>query len=132
MNSPVWIDIQALRLLHRESLAEHGGLSGMREEGLLISALARPQNLFAYEGVTDIPRLAAAYAYGITKNHPFADGNKRAAFLCIGLFLALNGYLLQINQIEAVNTIWALAAGDLDELALTAWIAKYTVEKSSN
>ena len=143
MNSPVWIDAKALRLLHGESLAEHSGLSGMRNEGLLMSALARPLNLFAYEGVTDIPRLAAAYAYGITearpahgektspsflaKNHPFADGNKRAAFLCIGLFLALNGYSLQVEQKEAVNTILALAAGDLDESALTAWIAKYTV-----
>ena len=127
MNNPVWIDVTALRLLHGESLAEHGGLSGMRNEGLLMSALARPQNLFAYEGVTDIPRLAAAYAYGITKNHPFADGNKRSAFLCIGLFLALNGYSLQVEQKEAVNTILALAAGDLDELTLAAWIAKHTV-----
>ena len=127
MNSPVWIDVRALRLLHNESLAEHGGLSGMRDENLLMSALARPQNLFAYERVTDISRLAAAYAYGITKNHPFADGNKRAAFLCIGLFLALNGYSLQVEQKEAVNTILSLAAGDLDELALTAWIAKHIV-----
>ena len=127
MNSPVWIDVRALRLLHGESLAEHGGLSGMRNEGLLMSALARPQNLFAYEGVTDISRLAAAYAYGITKNHPFTDGNKRAAFLCIGLFLALNGYSLQVEQKEAVNTILSLAAGDLDEIALTAWIAKHIV-----
>ena len=127
MNSPVWIDVQALRLLHGESLAEHGGLSGIRDEGLLMSALARPHNLFVYEGVTDIPRLAAAYAYGITKNHPFADGNKRAAFLCVGLFLALNGYSLQVEPEEAVNTILALAAGDLEELALTAWIAKHTV-----
>lgn len=127
MNHPVWIDVKALRLLHGESLAEFGGLPGMRDEGLLMSALARPQNLFAYEKVTDIPRLAAAYAYGITKNHPFADGNKRAAFLCIGLFLALNGYSLQVEQKEAVNTILALAAGDVDELELTAWIAKYSI-----
>ena len=127
MNSPVWIDVRALRLLHNESLAEHGGLSGMRDENLLMSALARPQNLFAYERVTDISRLAAAYAYRITKNHPFADGNKRAAFLCIGLFLALNGYSLQVEQKEAVNTILSLAAGDLDEIALTAWIAKHIV-----
>ena len=127
MNHPVWIDVNALRLLHSESLAEFGGLSGMRDEGLLMSALARPQNLFAYEGVTEIPRLAAAYAYGITKNHPFADGNKRAAFLCIGLFLALNGKALQVEQQKAVKTILAVATGDLDELALTDWIAKYTV-----
>ena len=127
MSNPVWIDVTALRLLHGESLAEHGGLSGMRDEGLLMSALTRPQNLFAYEGITDIPRLAAAYAYGITKDHPFADGNKRAAFLSIGLFLALNSYSLQVEQQEAVKTVLALAAGDLDESELTAWIAKYTV-----
>lgn len=127
MSSPVWIDVRALRLLHNESLAEHGGLLGMRDDGLLMSALARPQNLFAYEGITDIPRLAAAYAYEITKNHPFTDGNKRAAFLCVGLFLALNGYSLQVEQKEAVNTILALAAGNLNKLALTAWIAKHTV-----
>lgn len=79
MNVPIWLDEEALRLLHRESLAEFGGLSGIRDEGLLSSALARPQNLFVYEQVTNISRLAAAYAYGLAKNHPFNDGNKRAA-----------------------------------------------------
>ena len=127
MKSPVWIDPVALRLLHSESLAEHRGLTGMRDRGLLMSALTRPQNLFAYEQVTDIPRLAAAYAYGITKNHPFADGNKRAAFLAIGLFLILNGLSLQVEQKEAVNTILALAAEDLDESELAAWITKHSV-----
>ncbi len=127
MNSPVWIDPVALRLLHSESLAEHGGLAGIRDEGLLMSALARPQNLFAYENVTDISRLAAAYAYGIAKSHPFVDGNKRAAFLSIGLFLALNDCLLQVEPSEAVNTMLGLAAGVIDETELTAWIKKYTV-----
>jgi death-on-curing protein len=110
MNSPVWIEPVALKLLHSESLAEHGGLAGIRDEGLLMSALARPQNLFAYENVTDISRLAAAYVYGITKNHPFVDGNKRAAFLSIGLFLALNGFILEVEPSVAVNTMLALAA----------------------
>ncbi len=127
MNSPVWIDPVALRLLHSESLAEHGGLAGIRDEGLLMSALARPQNLFAYENVTDISRLPAAYAYGIAKSHPFVDGNKRAAFLSIGLFLALNDCLLQVEPSEAVNTMLGLAAGVIDETELTAWIKKYTV-----
>ena len=80
MSEPIWIDANALRLLHRETLAEFGGLSGMRDEGLFLSALARPRNLFVYEGVTNISRLTAAYAYGIARNHPFNDGNKRAAF----------------------------------------------------
>ncbi|MEN9517480.1 MAG: hypothetical protein RLZZ381_68 [Cyanobacteriota bacterium] len=76
---PVWIEPSALRLLHGESLAEFGGLSGMRDDGLFLSALARPQNFFAYDEVTSISRLAAAYAYGLARNHPFNDGNKRAA-----------------------------------------------------
>ncbi len=123
MSSPVWIEPVALKLLHSESLAEHGGLAGIRDEGLLMSALARPQNLFAYENVTDISRLAAAYAYGITKNHPFVDGNKRAAFLSIGLFLALNGFILEVEPSIAVNTMLALAASNLDEVELTKWIS---------
>ena len=122
MSSPVWIEPVALKLLHSESLAEHGGLAGIRDEGLLMSALARPQNLFVYENVTDLSRLAAAYAYGITKNHPFVDGNKRAAFLSIGLFLALNGFILEVEPSVAVNTMLALAAGNLNEVELTKWI----------
>ena len=128
MNEPIWIDANALRLLHRESLAEFGGLSGIRDENLLLSALARPQNLFAYEEVTSISRLAAAYAYGIARNHPFSDGNKRAAFLAIGMFLAINGFLLKVEPTEAVNTMLALAAGDLTELDLASWIEKFMVK----
>jgi len=128
VSEPIWIDADALRLLHRESLAEFGGLSGMRDEGLFLSALARPRNLFVYEEVTDISRLAAAYAYGIARNHPFNDGNKRAAFLAIGMFLAINGFLLKVEPTEAVNTMLALAAGDLTELDLTSWIEKFIVK----
>ena len=125
MSEPIWIDADALRLLHRESLAEFGGLSGIRDEGLFLSALARPRNLFVYEEVTDISRLAAAYAYGLARNHPFNDGNKRAAFLAIGMFLATNSFLLKVEPTEAVNTMLALAAGDLTELDLASWIEKF-------
>lgn len=128
MSEPIWIDANALRLLHRETLAEFGGLSGMRDEGLFLSALARPRNLFVYEEVTNISRLAAAYAYGLARNHPFSDGNKRAAFLAIGMFLAINGFLLKVEPTEAVNTMLALAAGDLAELELTKWIEKFIVK----
>lgn len=128
MSPPIWIDANALRLLHGESLAEFGGLSGMRNEGLFLSALARPQNLFAYEEVTSISRLAAAYAYGLARNHPFNDGNKRAAFLAMGMFLAINGYLLKVEPVEAVETMLALAAGDLAELKLAKWIEKFIVK----
>ena len=128
MSEPIWIDANALRLLHGETLAEFGGLSGIRDEGLFLSALARPQNLFAYEKVTSISRLAGAYAYGIARNHPFNDGNKRAAFLAIGMFLAINGFLLEVEPTEAVNTMLALAAGDLLELDLVSWIEKFMVK----
>jgi death on curing protein len=125
---PVWIEPIALRLLQVESLAEFGGLSGMRDEGMFLSALARPLNLFAYEKVTDLSRLAAAYAYGIAKNHPFNDGNKRAAFLAIGMFLAINGFSLKAEPAEAVNTMLALAAGHLAESELALWIEKFMVK----
>ncbi len=116
-----WVDKQALLLLHDESLAEHGGTSGLRDEGLLESALARPLNLVAY-GSPDFADLAAAYGFGIAQNHPFVDGNKRAAFLSVGLFLHINGYRLKAEQAEATATVLALAAGDLEEPAFAAWI----------
>lgn len=116
-----WIDRQALVLLHDESLAEHGGSPGLRDEGLLESALARPKNLAAY-GAPDLADLAAAYGIGLAKNHPFIDGNKRAAFLAVGLFLALNGHRLAATQLEATMTMLGVAAGDIDEAAFAAWI----------
>ncbi len=116
-----WIDKRALLLLHDESLAEHGGASGMRDEGLLDSALARPLNLTAYE-TPDHAALAATYGFGIAKNHPFADGNKRAAFLSVGLFLALTGFRLRVSPAEATAAVLAVASGELDEEAFAQWI----------
>jgi death-on-curing protein len=121
MSGPRWIDKRALLLLHDESLAEHGGASGLRDEGLLDSALARPVNLAAY-GDPDIADLAAAYAYGLAKNHPFVDGNKRAAFLGAGLFLALNGKRLAASQADATVAVFGLAAGELTEEEFAHWI----------
>ena len=119
---PRWISKKALLLLHEMSLAEFGGERGIRDEGLLDSALARPLNLYAYKSEMSVTALAAAYAYGIVRNHPFIDGNKRAAFLAIGLFLGLNGYRLAADQMSAVQTIFDLAAGSVDEEGLSAWI----------
>lgn len=116
-----WIDKRVLLLLHGESLAEHGGLPGLRDEGLLDSALARRQNLAAY-GQPDFADLAAAYGCGLAQNHPFADGNKRAAFLAVGLFLALNGFRLRATQLEATQVMFAVAAGEIDEAAFAAWL----------
>ncbi len=123
-----WIDKRALLLLHNETLAEHGGAAGIRDEGLMDSALARPLNLAAY-GEPDFADLAASYGFGIAKNHAFIDGNKRAAFLAVGLFLALNGYRLEATQVEATLTMLAVAAGELDESALADWLRGHSVAR---
>lgn len=115
---------QALLLLHGESLAEHGGASGLRDPGLLDSALARPLNVAAYEEA-DVARLAASYASGIAQNHPFVDGNKRAAFLSAGLFLHLNGFRLQASQAEATLAMLSLAAGDMTEAEFADWLRQH-------
>jgi death on curing protein len=125
-----WLDKQALLLLHGESLAEHGGATGMRDAGLLDSALARAQNFAAY-GEPDVADLAAAYGSGISQNHPFVDGNKRAAFLSIGLFLALNGYRLAATQAEATIAVLALAAGELDEAEFAGWLREHLVKRKT-
>jgi death-on-curing protein len=119
---PKWIDKRALLLLHEESLAMFGGARGIRDEGLLDSALARPVNQFLYGTVDSLPVLAAAYGIGIAKSHAFVDGNKRAAFLAIGVFLTLNGMRLRADPVDAIRTIFALAAGELDEPGLAQWI----------
>ncbi|MES2099082.1 MAG: type II toxin-antitoxin system death-on-curing family toxin [Pseudomonadota bacterium] len=116
-----WLDKRLLLILHDESLAEHGGASGLRDEGLLDSALARPLNLLAY-GNPDAADLAAAYGLGLAKNHAFVDGNKRAAFLAVGLFLALNGHRLNASQADATLTVMSLAAGEIDETEFARWI----------
>lgn len=125
-----WIDKRALLLLHAESLAEHGGAAGLRDEGLLESALARPLNLAAY-GEPDTAELAAAYGFGLAKNHPFVDGNKRAAFLAVGLFLALNGYRLDAAQGDATLAMFAMAAGEIDERAFADWIRAHLSPRSA-
>lgn len=115
----------ALLLLHGESLAEHGGGTGLRDEGLLDSALGRSLNLLAYADPAqppDIAALAASYTVGLAKNHPFVDGNKRAAFLATGLFLYLNGYRLNTSQAEATMTMLAVATGDITEDEFAAWL----------
>lgn len=121
---PRWISAKALLLLHEESLAEFGGARGLRDVGLFESALARPQNIHAYNPAATIADLAAAYAYGLAKNHPFVDGNKRAAFLSIGLFLAINRRRLTAHPVDAIQTMLAVASGLMDEARLAEWIAK--------
>ena len=122
MKQPKWVDRRALVLLHGETLAEHGGLPGLRDEGALDASLARARHLHTYEPESDLPRLAAAYGFGIVRDHPFNDGNKRAGFLAIGLFPALNGRELSAEPIEAIAVIMRLAEGKMKELELASWI----------
>ena len=124
-----WISKQALLLLHAESLAEHGGGQGLRDEGLLDSALTRPQNLAAY-GNPDHAALAASYGLGLAKNHAFVDGNKRAALLATGLFLYLNGWRLTASQADTTLAMLSLAAGDLSEDDFAAWLRRHSVPRA--
>lgn len=121
MTEPVWLNTEMIRAVHQEMIAEHGGMSGIRDEGLLESALARPQQLLAY-GDPDVFELATAYASGIVRNHPFVDGNKRTGFMAAYIFLRLNGYRLVASEVEAVVVFQDLAAGEIDEAVLAKWI----------
>ena len=125
-----WIDRRTLILLHDESLAEHGGASGLRDETMLQSALSRPLHLLSY-GSPDVADLAAAYGVGLAKNHPLVDGNKRAAFLSVGLFLALNGQCLVAMQAEATLVMIDLAASAMDESSFAGWIRDHMTPRSA-
>jgi death-on-curing protein len=117
----VWLSLQLIHAVHEEQLAEHGGPAGVRDEGLLASAMGRPQNRALYES-PDAATLAAAYAFGIARNHPFTDGNKRTAFVAMEVFLDLNGFELRASDQDCVFTTLKLAEGQLDEEALAQWI----------
>jgi death-on-curing protein len=124
----VWLEAAVLRAVHDEQLAEHGGAAGVRDEGLFESALARPLNQAAY-GEPDVADLAAAYAHGLARNHPFVDGNKRTAFVALELFLDCNGYMLSADDADCVLTMLAVADGSLDEPALAPWIRRHAVPR---
>jgi death-on-curing protein len=121
VTEPVWLDTDIVLDLHAEQLAIFGGRDGMRDRGLLESALARPINKFAY-GETDLAALAAAYAFGIARNHPFVDGNKPAAFGAMIVFLGLNEVDLDVPPEDATAIILEVAAGEIDEDGLTRWL----------
>jgi len=122
-SEPKWITPAITLALHDRQLAEHGGQTGLRDEGLMLSALARPQQLFSYgDPPPDLCAMAAAYAYGIAKNHPFLDGNKRTAFVVYRLFLKWNGVELKAEKSERYTSMLALAAGELSEEDFTIWL----------
>ena len=121
MNSPTWIERRDCLAVHEIMLAQYGGLAGIRDEGLLESALARPLQLDAY-GSPSVPELAAAYATGIVKNHPFLDGNKRTGFMLSAMFLELNGLQFTASEEDVVTHTLALAAGEIDEASYAAFL----------
>lgn len=129
MTGPRWLAKGALLLLHRESLRQFGGAEGIRDEGLLDSALARPLNRFAYEAEHDLCRLAAAYAKGIAQNHPFVDGNKRAALAAAGVFLMLNGLELTASPAMTTVAMLDLAAGEMTEDEFADWLRAHTAQR---
>lgn len=121
MSEPKWIGVSQARRIHDEQLVLFHGPSGLRDPGLLESALDRPRNKFAY-GERDVAVLGAAYGFGITRNHPFIDGNKRTAFLVMMTFLAKNGHAFSPSQIDATEQMLKIAAGHLDESGIANWI----------
>jgi death on curing protein len=131
VRQPVWIDERDALALHNRLLALDGGAIGVRDEGLLKSALTRPQHIHAYGDHPDTAELSAASAAGIVRNHPFIDGNKRTGFLVGALFLEMNGYRLTANEEDATQAMLGLAAGELDEKAFAAWLRGNVTRKGS-
>ena len=127
MISPAFLELDAVLFLHDQSIREWGGYHGLRDGALLDSALNRARDRFAYEPESSLPRLAAAYAFGIAKNHAFLDGNKRTAWACCVMFLNINGVRLRVSAIEAVETVVALAEGRLPEADFCAWLERCQV-----
>lgn len=121
MTEPTWVRRETVLALHEQSLAQFGGTAGIRDEGLFDSALGRPQNLFAY-GKPTIFELAASYAFGLARNHPFLDGNKRTAFVTAVLFLEINGETFSAGQVDAAVQTLGLAAGEVSEAQYAAWL----------
>lgn len=128
-SEPTWLSRVVVDAIHDEQLREHGGLPGVRDENVLESALARPQQKRHYSDRTDVPMLAAAYAFGLVKNHPYRDGDKRIGFLAMATFLGVNGYELSAADAEVVAEFLGLAEGRVSEQALADWIREHTSKR---
>jgi len=128
MIEPEWVEEQVALAYHHEQIAEHGGGQGVRDMGLFQSAMARPQNFFHYNQITSLTRLAAAYAYGIAKNHAFVDGNKRTAYVVARSFLILNGFDINVSKEEKYLIFLSLAEGNLTEDQLADWFESKIVK----
>lgn len=123
-----WIEKETLLYIHYEQINQHGGEFGLRDIGLLESALTRPQNLYYYENCTDVLKLTASLSFSLCQNHPFLDGNKRVAFVALVLFLKLNGYDLQSSPLENFTMMITLSQGELTEQTLFDWISTHSVK----
>jgi death on curing protein len=123
---PRWLSATMIRAIHNSQVQDHGGSLGLRDQGLLDSALDRPRNRFHYSSEADIFDLAAAYGFGLARNHPFVDGNKRVAFQAMYVFLGLNGFRIEAEEPEVVRLVLALAGGDLPEPELADWLRRHT------
>lgn len=130
MNEPRWLTKTVILAIHADQIREHGGLLGIREMGLLESALDRPRNRMNYGSDADLEILAAAYGFGIARNHPFVDGNKRVAFQAMYVFLGINGLEITADEEEVVRMALALAAGDLTEAELAGWLRNHTARRT--
>jgi len=125
---PKWLTRLAVDAIQQDLIATHGGVPGIRDEGLVESALARPRQAFAYGSTADVAALAASYAYGIARNHPYHDGNKRMAFVAMAVFAELNGFELEATEADVVDVMLRLAAGDLEENQLAEWLRARLLE----
>jgi death on curing protein len=126
---PTWLNRTIIDAIHDDQIREHGGLLGTRDENVLESALARPQQKWRYSRRLDVPMLAAAYAFGLVQNHPYRDGNKRVGFLALVTFLGVNDYEFSATEAEVVSEILALAAGTVSERALADWVRKHSSKR---
>lgn len=121
-DEPLWLPRLAVEAVHADQIRTHGGQLGLRDEGLLESALSRPRQRHAYDSEADLAKLAAAYGFGLAKNHPFVDGNERIGFVAMNMFLILNGHEIEAPQAEVVDVMLGVAAGEVDEPALAGWV----------
>jgi death on curing protein len=125
VTEPLWLQRQWVDALHFQQLKRFGGLHGIRDEGAIESALARPRNQWEYAEVREMAALAAAYGYGLTRSHGYSDGNKRIGFMAMAVFLDLNGWSLNASEAEVVRIMLGVAAGEVHEPALSAWVAQH-------
>lgn len=128
MAEPMWVERLVVDAVHLDQIREHGGLAGLRDELALEAALARPRQKWNYEPDTDLPTLAAAYGFGLSRSHPYHDGNKRVAFVVMVVFLELNGWRFAAEEIDVVRAMVALAAGSLTEKALAEWLQQHSTK----